>query len=127
MSIHIQHKNDRIQNDSKAVLEKKDPPESHVTDFQKFMGGQRVPLQWQNWPGFKPEFKEFEHRAEVVETEDTVEATISEDSVPEEKKGAFEEFVSWFKNGVENLAKSLGKGFAMMRAEMMAQSVFSSL
>jgi FlaG/FlaF family flagellin (archaellin) len=80
-------------------------------------------FDWSKWDGFRPEFNQFDKNVKIQETEDTIKAEVDDKNVDPEKKGVLEEFVSWFKSGIEKIAKELGKALEFAMASIVAMSV----
>ena len=127
MSLRVEHQNSYNQDDQKKVDSKKAPLESSSLEFEAQMKSGDTQKDWKGWEGYKPEYDQFEDKVKIEETDDTIKAEVDDASVPPEKKGILDEFVSWFKAGMEKLAKDIGKMLEFVQASMAAMSVEQAL
>jgi len=127
MSIQVNPHNESTVNERNQPTHKLAPPNDSVESFNFFMSPTNMGADWRTWPGYKPDFNTFQDQVEVVETDTTIEAKIADKPVSNDQRGTLDEFLNWFKKGVEDLSKSKGKTFAILQAGMVAQTIFSSL
>ena len=127
MSLRVEHQNSYNQDDQKKVDSKKAPLESSSLEFEAQMKSGDTQKDWKGWDGYKSEYDQFEDKVKIEETDDTIKAEVDDASVPPEKKGILDEFVSWFKAGMEKLAKEIGKMLEFVQASMAAMSVEQAL
>jgi len=123
MSLRVEQQNQHQLDDQKQVDTKKFPSDSSRFAFESQLRWGGPAQDWKNWDGYKPEYDQFDKNVKIEETEDTIKAEIDDENIEPEKKGLLDEFVSWFKEGVEKVAKQIGKAFEVAFASMVAMSI----
>ncbi|MFM8983518.1 MAG: hypothetical protein ACKOLA_11555, partial [Spartobacteria bacterium] len=123
MSLRVEQQTSHKPDDQNQVDSRKLPNDSARLDFESQLRRGGPALDWTNWDGYKPEYDQFENNVKIEETDDTIKAEVDDKAVEPEKKGVLDEFVSWFKDGVEKLAKQLGKALEFAVTSMVAMSV----
>jgi hypothetical protein len=123
MSLRVDQQNPRKQDDQNQIDSRKLPADSSRLEFESQLRSGGGIFDWTKWDGFKPEFNQFDKNVKIQETEDTIKAEVDDKNVEPEKKGVWEEFVSWFKSGIEKIAKELGKALEFAMASIVAMSV----
>ena len=109
MSLRVENQNYHKPDDQKKIDTEKASLDSSRLDFEAQMRSGDTKKDWKSWDGYKPEYDQFGDKVKIEETDDTIKAEVDDSSVPPEKKGILDEFVSWFKAGVEKFAKETSK------------------
>ena len=123
MSLRVENQTNYNTDDQKKVDSKKAPLESSSLEFEAQMKSGGSSWNWNNWDGYKPDYDQFDKNVKIEETDDSINAEVDDKNVEPEKKGLMEEFVSWFKDGLEKMAQSLGKALEFAQASIVAMSV----
>jgi len=123
MSLRVDQQNPRQKDDQNQIDSRKLPADSSRLEFESQLRSGGGIFDWSKWDGFRPEFNQFDKNVKIQETEDTIKAEVDDKNVDPEKKGVLEEFVSWFKSGIEKIAKELGKALEFAMASIVAMSV----
>ena len=123
MSLRVENQTNYNTDDQKKVDSKKAPLESSSLEFEAQMKSGGSSWNWNNWDGYKPDYDQFDKNVKIEETDDSIKAEVDDRNVEPEKKGLMEEFVSWFKDGLEKMAQSLGKALEFAQASIVAMSV----
>ena len=123
MSLRVENQTNYNTDDQKKVDSKKAPLESSSLEFEAQMKSGGSSWNWNNWDGYKPDYEQFDKNVKIEETDDSIKAEVDDSNVEPEKKGLMEEFVSWFKDGLEKMAQSLGKALEFAQASIVAMSI----
>ena len=123
MSLRVENQTNYNTDDQKKVDSKKAPLESSSLEFEAQMKSGGSSWNWNNWDGYKPDYEQFDKNVKIEETDDSIKAEVDDRNVEPEKKGLMEEFVSWFKDGLEKMAQSLGKALEFAQASIVAMSI----